>query len=255
MKKMIRRITALVAVIGMACNACTDHGPENPVVQIQTGELMVENSNQYRFNVSLQGLDENAVQEFGVVYSIMYYEAVKAYQEVPTTDWPRIVFSAKPSQANHTHLAAAPANGYFKMFYRAYAILKNTSVLYGSVREYKEDKSGRTVLESVGTPDLTKPYDCGLILLDQGSKMIKEYGVVYSYGVNGNKPANSLPTIADKATSFNYEKVKIPVGGSGMGFRLDKIPESSISEIYLRSYVKYTDDTIEYGRYVGHAKK
>lgn len=144
---------------------------------------------------------------------------------------------------------------FFRIYYRGYAILNDDSVVYGEIKYYQQDKTGRAVLEYVGKPKLVKPYHSGVVLLDLGQKPIKNFGVVYSYKTSANQAISALPTLADKSMKFSYAQIKIQVGGAGTGFRLDNLDLDSVNEIYIRSFVEYMDGTVDYGRYVGHEKK
>lgn len=111
------------------------------------------------------------------------------------------------------------------------------------------------MLEFIGKPKLVRPYHSGVVLLDLGQKPIKNFGVVYSYRTSANQPITALPTLADKSVKFSYAQIKIEVSGAGTGFRLDNLNLDSVDEMYIRSFVEYTDGTVDYGRYVGHEEK
>lgn len=255
MAKLFSRSIILLTFLGFLNAGCSDHDPESETQQVETGDVSLSPPSLYQFSVSLKGLNAQTIEEFGIVYSVQYYDVLKNYATTPELGPSKIVFSFDGSKAVQTKGVAAPASGYFKLFYRAYAKLNNGSVLYGNVKDFQEDKSGNAILEAVGKPNLNKPYNAGVILLAQGSKPIKQFGVVYSYTTAAGQTINPVPTLADKSTKFSYDKVQIPVGGSGTGFRLDNIADESLNEIYIRSFVEYTDGTIFYGRYTGHNKK
>ncbi|MCF0070107.1 hypothetical protein LZD49_06460 [Dyadobacter sp. CY261] len=250
------RLNFVFFLMGLLYIGCTDHGPQTNAPQVTTGNMAVINPDLFRFAVNLNEFTAEAIKEFGVVYSVQYYDVLKAaFTDKPELGWSKILFTDSPSNALHTKDVVAPATSFFRIYYRAYAVLNNGSTLYGEVKSYQQDKSERAILEFVGVPKLAKPYHAGVILLDLGQKPIKNFGVVYSYNTAANQAIKSVPTIADKSIKFSYEKVKIPVGGAGIGFLLDNLADNSINEIYVRSFVEYTDGAIDYGRYIGHAKK
>lgn len=243
-------------LLGLLHFQCTDHGPQTNPPKVTTGNMAVINPDLFRFSVNLSEFAGNTVKEFGIVYSVHYYDVLKgSHTDKPTLDWQKILFKETPSNGLHTKDVVAPATSYFRIYYRAYAVLNDGAVMYGDIKYDQQDKSGRAILEFVGVPKLAKPYHAGVILMDMGQKPIKNYGVVYSYNTSANQPIKALPTIADKSIKFSYAQVKISVGGSGTGFLLDNLADNSINEIYIRTFVEYTDGSIDYGRFVSHAKK
>ncbi|WP_031528083.1 hypothetical protein [Dyadobacter crusticola] len=255
MKKISLQFAALFTMLFLFSFSCEDHVvPETPEVLPVISTLPMDiSAGKLNFKIAFQNLGNAQIGSYGVVYSTAFYDLSLSYTKTPTIDYEKQDFTGSPALGNLSNSAAPAPEGFFAIFYRAYAMLSNGKVVYGDVMKFSPDLGGRAVVEVFGTPGLNKPYNSGYVVKEVESKEILEYGLVYSYNVSAGQTINPAPTVADHKNRTDA-KILAPKNEMLLGFQL-AIPEASINELYIRSYVMYADQTVDYGKFTAHVKK
>ncbi|KQS28052.1 hypothetical protein [Dyadobacter sp. Leaf189] len=256
MKKISLQFAALLTMLFLFSFSCEDHVvPQTPeiVPVLSTLPMDISAGGKLNLRMAFQNLGNVQITSYGIAYSPAFYDLSLSYSEMPTIDYEKQEFTGSPALGNLSNSAATAPKGFFALYYRAYAMLGNGKTVYGNVMKYSPDLGGKAVVEVFGSPELNKPYNTGYIVKDIGSKVILEYGLVYSYNVAANQAINPAPTVADhkNATMAN---ILAPKNEMLLGVKL-AITEPALNEMYIRSYVIYADQTVDYGKFTLHVKK
>lgn len=255
MRPLSLKIASLLAAMFLFNFSCQDHVvPENPQPEeiapvIKTTGISVEDlaANLYRLKTQFLNLGNKPIIEYGVVYSIEPDNGSQNFTSTPTIADSKSTFSLISTLLERIHITEINLSGAKQLYYRAYAIYGNNKVVYGEILVYDPRLA---IMEAVFEAPLSKPYQTAYELQDLGKTPIDEYGVVYSYKTQANGNINSFPTIADnKVVAPGSPATIIGLGGANL-----PIVENSVFEIYVRTYVKYTNGHIQYGNSILHGK-
>lgn len=107
--------------------------------KILTNALNLMGSPNYRFSVTFDELGEVDISEFGIVLTFKESQDDNNYNVVPDVlNFDRKVpFGTVPNVGAQSFDVTIPeAVGKYEMYYRAYAMLANGSVVYGDVRDF-----------------------------------------------------------------------------------------------------------------------
>jgi hypothetical protein len=136
MKRISYPIIGLLAFFLVLCWSCTDHEPgSGPIVtpKIKTLEIVggevVNGAEGLNFRILVEELGNRTVTEYGMVWKVQ-----KDNQQItPTINDSKTVFSMPFTIGEHSKLEFNIQNQkpYVDLFYRAYAILENGTVVYG----------------------------------------------------------------------------------------------------------------------------
>lgn len=137
MKRISYPITGLLTFFLLFCLSCADHEPGNgPVVapKIKTLEIIdgevINGVEGLNFRILVEELGNTTVVEYGMVWKVQ-----KDNQQVtPTVNDSKTVFSMPFTIGQHSKHEFNIQNQkpYVDLFYRAYAILGNGTVIYGN---------------------------------------------------------------------------------------------------------------------------
>jgi hypothetical protein len=257
MKRISLQFSALLAALFLFAFSCDDHVvPEEPDVPepsvqipaVQTLALSIENQNlnQYRYKLNIENLGNVQITGYGVVFSAEF-NSNAPFTNTPTIANDKVVFPMPASTGEKSKVDAAPPIGYKTIYYRAFVTYGVNSVAYGNVMEFSPAALKTAVIEIAnaigpGAPPIIVQLD----VKDFGELPIEEYGVVYSFLEDIAIPVNPTPTVLDHKHLFT---TPAKLGTDNIGV----LPNNTISDLYIRTYVKHTNGAIVYGE-VEHFK-
>ena len=141
MKRISYPITGLLAFFLLFCLSCTDHEPSGPIVAPKIKTLQIINTEEVNgavglnFRILIEELGNVPVTEYGVVWKVQKDNQ----QATPTVNDSKTVFPMPFTLGQHSKLEfnVQTQQPYVFMFYRAYAILENGTVVYaGETRAF-----------------------------------------------------------------------------------------------------------------------
>ncbi|MCF0070106.1 hypothetical protein LZD49_06455 [Dyadobacter sp. CY261] len=243
MKQLSLRHCGMLTFVFLCCIGCTDHViPPDPEVEttITTLEtqLNYKPENFYIFGARLEVVGSKSIKEIGIVYSLRFLNN-PSFHAIPTLADTKVVSETNPGQIDNYRTGRnLPVSSFEKMYYRAFAILEDDTVVYGNVLEYIWYDTAVIEAES---PVFLNGFLFGKMnVTDLGGLPIAEYGIVYSYINNDGETLADFPTLADNKLTFD-----LPVS---LGFHSKVIPIAKPKRMNARSYVKYQNGVIEYGK-------
>ncbi|KAA0993052.1 hypothetical protein [Dyadobacter aurulentus] len=256
MRRISLQFAALLSMLFLFSFSCEDHVvPETPEILpvVSTRPMQVSGTGKLHFKMAFENLGNVQIASYGIVYSVGFFDLNINSTKIPTINFIKQDFLGDPGLGELSHSEAAAPEGFYAIYYRAFAMLGSGEVVYGNTMEFNPDLGGRAVLEVFGTPNINMPYNTGYVFKNLGNKNIVEYGLVYSYNTAVTQAINPMPTVADHKRATNAQ-TSPPVKDLIRGVNL-QIAESAINELYVRSYVIYADQTVDYGKFTAHIKK
>lgn len=246
MKRLSALLIRTFAFAFLCCVGCTDHDvPSNPGGQIALStvdaELNYKAESFYIFGAKLDAFGNQAIKEIGVVYSLKLANNAN-FHAMPTVGDTKVMIGTNPDELRTYKTGHnLPVSSFEKMYYRAYAILMDDSVVYGSVMEYLWYDTAVVEIQSPIT--VNGFFFARLNITDLGALPITEYGVVYTYSNNPYESLTELPLISDNKLRFDEP--------FALGFHSKIMPIPKPEHINVRSYVIYQNGMIEYGKASG----
>lgn len=243
MKHLSIRIGGLLSFVLLFCFSCTDHEPQPetavpPVIKTIETRLNYKPESFYIVGAELESKGSRAIKEIGIVYSLRFNNN-PSFHAVPTLSDTKVVSGTNPENAGiyktgHT----LPVSSFERMYYRAFAILSDDTVVYGNVQEYVWYDTA--VVEAESSVSLNGFIFAKINVTDLGNLAIAEYGVVYIYTNNLAEQLNGDPTLSDNKVVFD-----LPLN---LGKHSKVLPIGAPARVRARSYIKYQNGLIEYGK-------
>ena len=249
MKRISLQFSALLAALFLFAFSCQDHyvpeepepeTPEAPVVQTVALTIENQNNNLYRYKINVEKLGNIQISGYGIVFSTEF-NSNAPFTTMPTLADSKVNFPMSNGTGEKFKLDAGPVSGYKTVYYRAFVTYGVNSVAYGDVMQFSPVPLKTAVIELSNDPAFgSPPIIVALNVKELGNIPIEEYGVVYSFFENVNLPVNSNPTVLDQkfifTTSAKLGKDNVAV-----------LPNSTLKDVYIRTYVKHTNGAIVYG--------
>jgi hypothetical protein len=246
MKRITLQFSALLAALFLFAFSCQDHyvpeepKPEAPVVQTLALTVENQNNNLYRYKINVEKLGNIKVSGYGVVFSTEF-NSNAPFTKMPTIADNKVNFPMSNGTGEKFKLDAGPVGGYKTVYYRAFVTYGVNSVAYGNVMEFSPVAPKTAVIELVGDiSNANPPIFIQLNIKELGDLPIEEYGVVYSFLESLETPVNPSPTVQDHKFLFSTP-AKL-----GMD-NISALPNNSLQDVYIRTYVKHTNGAIVYG--------
>lgn len=243
MKQLSIRIGGLLAFVLFFCFSCTDHAPQPetavaPVIKTIETRLNYKPENFYIIGAELENIGSKPIKEIGIVYSLRFVNN-PSFHAVPTVSDTKVATVSNPDKAGSYKTGHnLPVSSFERMYYRAYAILSDDSIVYGNILEYIWYDTA--VIEAEPTASINGFVFAKIDVRELGSLPIAEYGVVYVYTNNLSEQLTKDPDLSDNKVVFD-----LPLA---LGKHSKVLPINAPARVRARSYIKYQNGVIEYGK-------
>lgn len=243
MKKFSIRLFGMLAFVLLYSMSCTDHvippdqGAEIKIKTLET-QLNYKPENFYVVGAKLEVVGSKAIKEIGIVYSLRLLNN-PSFHTNPTVADTKVISVTNPKEVGDYKVGHnLPVASFETMYYRAFAILEDDTVVYGEVMEYIWYDTA--VIEAQSATLLNGSLFAIINVTDLGGLSISEYGVVYSYVDNVAESPVDYPTLSDNKLTFDLPHT--------LGIHSKIMPISAPKRMNMRSYIKYENGVVEYGK-------